>query len=405
MRGTDLVLNQIALIEAKPGGTATVSSFLGLFSPRQQSYEIKVFGEGLVSPMTGYDANSWNPGGVTTAGGEMVFVQGQPARIQGLTVNQFSMQSFMSEDTWRDFGAITGTLEMQGEAMVGTVRNETQVVIEDVVVAFQNRFVRLGDLQPGKEAIVDLALGNLPTDRFGPPLSYRIFQENNQNGQLTRESELKTNILNSVFDSGVPWNKLVASSSFAGSTQQSATLLVFGWIDQAPPEVEVSDNRITRTTTALVYSALDYSFAKDGRISLPVGMVPGTVISMPRDSGSCGPNGTASVHMGPGDAEFEFQVPAVAMEAEVQTLKLNLWRDSGGEFGFPAVSVWDWQAENWTNIQAPIQGTNVIQNAMPYIGPFGQVRVKLSSDNNVYSCHYIDMGLEAEQVAGSGGLQ
>ena len=408
MRGTDLVLNQIALVEAKPGGTASVSSFLGLFSPRQQSYEIKVLGEGLVSPMNGYDTNSFGPGegGITTGGGEMVFVQDQPSRIQGLTVNQFSMQSFMSEDTWQNFGSITGKLEMQSEALVGTVRNDTQVLIKDVVVAFQNRFVRLGDLQPGQEAKVDLGLGNLPTDRFGPPLSYRIFQEDNPNGQPSRETELKTNILNSVFDSGVPWSKLISSSSFGGGgSAQSNNLIVFGWINQAPPEVEVSDNLLSRTTTALVYSGLEYSFVNNGLISMPVGMVSGTVTTMPRDSGTCGPNGTASVNMGIGEAEFEFQVPSEVMEAQVRTLKLNLWRDSGGEFSFPAVTVWDWEANNWTTIQAPIQGINVIQNAMTYVSSLGQVRVRLNSDSNVYSCYYIDLGLEAEQTADSGGLQ
>lgn len=402
MRGTDLVLNQIALIEARPGGTANVNSFMGLFSPRQQSYEINVFGEGLVSPMSGYDMNSWGPGGMTAGGGEMVFIQGQPSRIQGLTVNQFSMQSFMAEDTWQNFGAINGSLEMRGDTLVGWVRNDTQQVLKDVVVAFQNRYVRLGDMQPGQEANVDLGLGNLTGDRFGPPLSYRIFQENNFSGRYSREMELKTNILNSVLDSGVPWSKLVSSSSTAGGFAQPSNLIAFGWIDTAPPEVEVSNNRITRTTTALVYSGLSYRLSVDGQISLPVGMIPGSVVSMPRDSGTCGPNGTASVHMGAGEAEFEFLVPAEIREAQIRTLKLNLWRDSG-DWNLPDVSLYDWQAQGWTTIQAPIQGVNVIQNAGAYVGPYGEVRVRLASANNMYSCHYLDLGLDADQVTGSGG--
>jgi hypothetical protein len=100
LRGNDLVLNKIALVQVADGNAA-VTSYMGLFSPRQQSYEVTVQGEGLLSPMINYyEANPWDSSGMPPSGGEMVFTQGTPSTVKGLTVNQWAMQSFMSEGTW-----------------------------------------------------------------------------------------------------------------------------------------------------------------------------------------------------------------------------------------------------------------------------------------------------------------
>ncbi len=377
LRGTDLILNRISLIQAQPGGTATVTSYMGLFSPRQQSYEILVNSEGLVSPMNGYDPGPFSSqsGGSPATGGEMTFIQGQPSTIKGLTVNQFSMQSFMSEENWQNFGQISGDLFLENDTLKGTIRNETAYPLTDVVVTFQNRFYRVGDMAPGQESNVDLGLSDLSVDRFGPDLSYRLFQENiAQSSPLPRSIELKMNILSSILSNGIPMSKMMALSSSmppggmsAGSAQSGSPILVLAWMNQAPPNVEVKNNRLSQQTTALVYSTLNYRFASSGQVSLPVGMIPGTLTVMPRDGGSCGYNGTASVNMSVGEAEFEFQVPPEVLQNEIQNLKVNLWRDNASNWSLPEMSIWDWNAEQWTVIQDPILGINVIQSPSAYI--------------------------------------
>ena len=199
MRGNDLILNKIALIETEPGGDASVTSYMGLFSPRMQSYEVTVQGQSLISPMSGYDPNPWGNTGTTT-GSRMIFVQGQPSIVKGLTVNQWAMQSFMSEGIWENFGSFSGDLRIENETLVGTVRNESQYPLTDVVLMMQSRFVRLGDMAPGAEKKIDMGLSNLQGDRFGTPVSYRLFQENMTNGPIPRAVELKMNIISSIFE-------------------------------------------------------------------------------------------------------------------------------------------------------------------------------------------------------------
>ncbi|RPI31282.1 MAG: hypothetical protein EHM70_11865, partial [Chloroflexota bacterium] len=174
MRGNDLLLNKISIVEVQPGGVASITNYFGLFSPAQQAYEIEVNDTGLLSPVNpGYDP--WGSGSYAT-GGEVVFIQGQTGRMRGLTVNQWSMQAFMTEGTWTDLGEITSDLSLEDQAITGVVHNNTSQTIKDAVLVIGNQFKRLGDLEPGAEVDVQMDLPELSQPDFGPPLSYRLFE-------------------------------------------------------------------------------------------------------------------------------------------------------------------------------------------------------------------------------------
>ncbi|MBE0695308.1 MAG: hypothetical protein IH586_00120 [Anaerolineaceae bacterium] len=89
---------------------------------------------------------------------------------------------------------------------------------------------------------------------------------------------------------------------------------------------------------------------------------------------------------------------------QITTLKLALYQDNGVQVGLPKVAIFHWKDKTWTEIQDPIQGTNVIQNASPYINN-GIVHVRLSTESNNFACTYLDMGLEAEPASGQGGTK
>jgi hypothetical protein len=404
LRGSDLILNKIAVVETRPGGAeasrndATVTSYMGLFSPRMQSYEIAVQGVNLISPMAGYDSGPW--GGGPSTGGEMVLQQGEPSLVKGLTVNQWAMQSFMAEGIWEDFGSFRGELRLENEALVGTIRNDSAYTITDVVVTMQSRFQRLGDIAPGEAKEVNLALASLQSDRFGPPLSYRLFQEQTMNGPMPRALEQKSSIISGVFENG-QWTKFSPTLSSGPQNNPLTGALVFGWLDQAPPVVQVPQSDLTQRTTALVYTALSYNLPDSGALSLPPGLIAGSVIKMPASGGTCG--STTSIHMTDGEAEFQYQIPENLASLRVDTLKLSLWRDSGGQGILPGLALYDWEQETWVSIQDPIEGNNIIKNAAPYIGESGLVRVQMAAKGDTFGCVYLDLGLETAPVGQQGG--
>lgn len=400
LRGNDLIVNKIALVELGPDGNASVNSYMGLFSPQNTSYEINIDGEGLVSPMSGYDNNVWNSaGGAPASGGQMTFIQGRPSTVKGLSVNQWAMQSFMSEGVWQDFGKISGSLTLENETLVGKIKNNTQYALSDVVVAIQNRFVRLGEMAPGEEKAVNLGLSSLQSDRFNSPLSYRLYMEN-QVGPIPRDIEQKSNIVSSVFENGM-MSKLSSRFPAPGNSYNANAVTILGWMKQAPPNVEVKNNSITQTTTALVYTTLNYSLPEKGRVAIPAGMLSGEFVDLPQDAGVC--STATSIHMGRGQATIRFSLPKNQMQLSIDTLKLAYWNDSGNQWQTPQMSLYNWQNETWTALKDPIQGTNIVRNADAYVNSDGTVQVQIESPGDNTGCYYFDLGLEGTITTTKGG--
>ncbi|MFN2155310.1 MAG: hypothetical protein ACK2UX_08755, partial [Anaerolineae bacterium] len=244
MRGTDLILNKVAVVILGPDGAAQATTYLGVFSPAQRSYEIEVQGQGLLSPLNP-ESDPFASSGAS-GGGETAFLQGTPARVRGLAVNQWSMQTFMSEDTWAGAGQIEAQLALDGEALTGTVHNATPYDLQDAVLVLGTQFVRLGDLARGEEAQVRLDLSKRMGDAFGAPLSYRLFEQQLQQTGPSgppREVQLKQTVLESVLNAG---GKFSASSRWPGSATLGSNPsgpFVLGWFGEAAPEVLVGGRR------------------------------------------------------------------------------------------------------------------------------------------------------------------
>jgi hypothetical protein len=345
------------------------------------------------------DYNPWGPGNVG-AGGEIVFVQGDPSHVRGLAVNQWSMQTFMTEGIQTDFGKVGADLKFEGEALTGTVRNETPHTLKDAVLVLGNRFVRLDDLGPGQEILVTLELSN-PTDRgFGQPLSYLIYEDQLRQsgpGGPPREAELKRMVVESVLDQGSGFSPISSRiPPGPGNSTSSRGLALLGWLDEAPPDVGVAGRTPGQQTTALLYAPLSFHLPEEGDLSLPPGLVPGTLVVMPMEGGPCGPSG-ASLWLGRGEAIFEFQMPEETHDVQVEEVKLVIGTDGGGWWQPPDTAVYDWDSETWVTVSDPVVGVNVISDAAGLVSEDGLVQVRMSSESNKGGCLYLELGLEGSR--------
>ena len=391
LRGTDLIVNKIALASAQRDGTTRVTSYMGLFSPSRQSYEIEVQGGGLLSPLN----PTYSPFSDTSAGtgGDMVFVQGSPGRVRGLTINQWSMQTFMTEDIWTDLGRVASDLWIEQEVLTGTVRNETGVTLKDAAVVLDTNFVRLGDLAPGAEAQVALNLSGQGDQLFGPPLSYRLFEQQlNQPGPNgpPREVQLKQQILDALLNSSGKFGPM--SSLMPGDPSGGQKLMLLAWLDQAPPQVRVAGREPVEQTTALFTVPLDYGLPEQGAISVPAGFVSSRLIEMPVEGGMCGSTGTSAVYISYGNAIFEFQMPQGDMQ--IERLRLVLGAE-GGWSQPPETSLYNWSSERWTELSKAVLGSNTIEELKGLISEDGLVRVRLRQEDRRGGCFYVSLGFDA----------
>jgi hypothetical protein len=401
LRGTDLILNKVVLVKAEREGPVRVDSYVGLFSPSRQSYEIEVRGRGLLSPIV-QEGDPFQ-GGNPSAGGEMTFVQGDPGWVRGLSINQWSMQTFMSESDWPDLGTVESDLSFADGALVGTVHNRTLQTLEDAVVVLGSEYVRLGDLAPGEEAQVRLELAGDDVQFFGPPISYRLFEKELSQpgpGGPPREVQLKQQILDAALSSG----KYAPISSFrpvdAGNVQG---LTLIAWMGDAPPDVRVVRSapgvhlQPAQQTTALYLFPLGYALPEAGPVSIPPGFVESRVLQMPTDGGPCGPDGVPAVYIGRGEAFFEYNLPEAMRDVQLERLVLSL-RSEGGWRQAPAVALYDWGAQSWAELSEPEFGDNPIADTANFVSEDGVVRVRLAVDAaSGGSCYVVGMGFEGER--------
>ena len=166
LRGTDVIVNQVALVRAAPGTDAAQAQvYLGVFSPTRGSYDVGVPGGALLSAP--YSGEGFGQGGSQG----LDVVQGDPSRLRQLAVGYGTLRAVRAEAPVLA-PRIEADLRLEGDRVLGTIRNASALPLAKPAVVLGSAVVVLPDLAPGASATVDL---RAEPDAFGRALSERIF--------------------------------------------------------------------------------------------------------------------------------------------------------------------------------------------------------------------------------------
>lgn len=406
LHGTDVILNQIAMISPNGSGAAAVTNYLGLFSPSQRSYSLEVNTPGLISPIIGGDGNSWGPAGPQSSGSNVTFTQGEQPQVKGLAIDQWSFQAFTEEERWSQFGNLRADLRLENEKIMGTLTNETGAPLTDIVVVVGPNFVRLGDLAAGAAKPVELNLTSQVPDPMGMPLSYRIYDNLNlANAGNSRMIDLKRSLVSRMLDgvgskfSSMRGTVISTRSASPGDGSPSATLIA--WTDQVPPEVTIEGTQVKKQVIGMVTQTVSLKIGDVDMVTIPTGMIPGSLTQAPTSGGMCGSANMTGVMIESGSAEFKYQLPSLS-SYRVKELRLFLSQD-GPQPDMPGIALYNWAVKSWTVIKNPMMGVNTIEQPDAYIDANRTVRVQITGNSVPKGfCTYIDLGLKAEKEAQSG---
>jgi hypothetical protein len=166
LRGLDVIVNEVAIVRGAPDATeGSAQVYLGVFSPSRGTYQIEVPGGALLS---------------STLSGEFIgggnnqlldVLQGDPARIRDLAIGFGSLRTVRAETAatvprvHADLGLVDGSLR-------GTVRNDSDQVLERAAVVLGDSVVLLDDIAPGQERTVS---GTVGANRVGASVADWIF--------------------------------------------------------------------------------------------------------------------------------------------------------------------------------------------------------------------------------------
>ncbi len=144
LRGTDVVINQVAIVRGAPDATeATADVYFGIFSPTRSTYRIDVpQGALLAAPMTG------DPFGQGVVNLDILQGTGaaQPSAVRNLSVGTGSIRIVRAELP------ITGprmkaTLNLVNGVLTGTFENASDQPLENVAVVLGGSVAVLGDVE------------------------------------------------------------------------------------------------------------------------------------------------------------------------------------------------------------------------------------------------------------------
>ncbi len=263
LRGTEVIVNQVALVRAAPGTEAAQAQvYLGVFSPTRGSYEVSIPGGALLSAPYGGE-------GFGQAGTQgLDVVQGDPARVRALEVG-FGTLRAVRADAPVAAPRIEASLRLEGNRVTGSIRNASDRVLQAPAVVLGTGVLVLADLAPGATATVDLRAA---PDAFGRALSERIFgQQQWPIDGGTSPSFLRDQVRRQLIDA-------LTYDPFFGSmgTLPADGPVLLAWGDPGLLPVVVSGSEPRTAGETLFYLPLDLT-AK-GRVTFTPDLMRSTVV-------------------------------------------------------------------------------------------------------------------------------
>ncbi len=381
LRGGDVIVNQVAIVQALPGSNGGyVRSVVGIFSPARRSYNLAVANESLVAPSR-IQGEPWGPGGAGSTH-PAVIVQGEPTLVENFVVNQWSMQSLTAESLATEGYGFDADLSASDGALVGTITNRSNFAWNDVTIILGNTFERVGDIAAGESKRISFKVDS-DQSQVGGDIAWRIFEQefNNPTG-ASRDVQVKQQMLSSLYNGPTGATTLASSN---------APVLV-AWLDGLPTQVELSDDaRVTQVGTTLLYSEMVVRFGA-GEVSLPRGMLGARIIE--NDGNYCYGPGIASLSPDFKEAQIEWEVPRAVQGIDPSLLSLYVSSD-GGWFNAPDLALYNFEQEAWVEVEEPVLGQNKVTEPDVYLSPEGVIRLRIQNPTpNQGGCLFFDASLD-----------
>jgi hypothetical protein len=237
LRGSDVIVNEVAIVRGAPDTTeGSAQAYLGVFSPTRGTYQLAVAGGALLSsPVVGDFFGG--------QGAQLDVIQGDTARVRDLAVGFGSLRTVRAESA-ATVPQVHAELRLADGVLTGTIRNDSNRLLESVAVVLGGNVAFLDDLPPGKTAEVEL---RILSTQFGQSLSDRIF------GQILTSTSSTENARRSATRHRI-LDQLTYDPAFGNLGQLPADgPVVLAWGRDTLLEVAVEGQQPTRSANVLYY--------------------------------------------------------------------------------------------------------------------------------------------------------
>jgi hypothetical protein len=240
LRGTDVVVNEVAIVRGAPDATeATAEVYFGIFSPTRATYQVEVpQGALLASPISG------DPSGQGT--GTLDIVQGTgpqlPSLVRNLSVGTSSIRVVRAQLPVAG-PRMRATLTLENDTLTGTFENASDEKLENVAVVLGSAVAVLGDIEPHSTVPVRVPIR---ANQFGAPLADQIV---GQGFDSSSESGVRRSIRYQLI------NQLTydPSGQFSGQTLSADQAVILAFGRGEPLDVKIGTAQPRKNGNVLYY--------------------------------------------------------------------------------------------------------------------------------------------------------
>ena len=308
LRGTDVLLNQIAIVRGAPGATeGEAQVYIGIFSPGRGTYDIDVPGGALLgSPIVGDFSGDGSP---------MDVLQGDPSRVRNLSVGFGSLRTIRAV-TAVAVPLVEVDVRLENGKLVGTITNRSDIRLERPAIVLGGGVAVLDDLEPGATARIDVStLDQQP----GFALSDRIFGQNFGFGPTIDDATRTMLIRRSIVD------QLTYDPQFGNTgSLNSETAVLLAWGTGALLDVRIAGETPDLTGTTLYY--LPVRMDVTGTTTFTGSLIRGTVESVDALDFYRDPY---SISLGPGSVTMAYR--PIALDSAFRASKVEISMTFGGD--------------------------------------------------------------------------
>ncbi|WP_298816889.1 hypothetical protein [Chloroflexus sp.] len=374
MRGGDVIVSQLTLIDAIEPTLSRERKVIGIFSPDSSDYQLRINGEpALVRPISAQ--GPWSSGNLSN--GRYLQATADGLVVEDLTVLQWSLQAIALDQIVASPG-LEAQITVNGEDMRGTVTNRSNRALEEVVLVYGDNIAMIDQLAPGEQRVVQVE--RPPHSYDGASLGYIIygpqFEESGRIGQPPPPMlQLRSRVLDVLYGYGVG--------------TRGAQPLVMGWYSEQQAQVEPVGRRATMQQLALVRGTAQLQLS--GEVKLTGGFASAIEQAGGMNS-PCYAGSTLGVVPDVQPATIRFTLPRALSNIQLRELSLTIRSDI---FWNGSIEVYDWTTGEWVSLltESLIQNQMVsIDQPERFLNGNGAMRVRLQrlDQNQSFSCVYID---------------
>ena len=350
-RGTRPIVNRMGISLSWDGvSQSQVRGLVGVYSPNRAKYNLEAKLPFVALPLTEFDT-SLN-----------TLQQGTSMLIPDITVEIGGMKT-LAVDGAQPALALSHDLSFDlssGILLEGKITNTTSYTIEDASLHLPNTTEDLGDFAPGESKEIQTYIQYIPVK--SNPLfnnsSYYPYNNYGSNDDVSYRRTLLSQALSNSRPSQTDWG-----------------IYLTGWVKTQPVPVELRDKQFDSLDTNLVIIQLNPSL-----------IIPKDTITIPNSfmfretSTSEYPTGDTNIYI-PAEGYFLRFWPAIPIPfSSVRSLTLHQDMDTSSNTNL-ALSLWNFESSQWEEIEDISQNEINLPNPEQYVGPGGEIRVRLDGNN------------------------